>query len=214
MKPILLAQIQSLESLLPQLGRIAQAEEQNKAFRPVLTPEREAFFRPETPAAIATWVDDSVTRNEVTEAALRCPAGARVYWTDDSVGCAFPAGVGGVPVRHGLTLSFSPSGRLASQRFYEEGLLRWDISYHASGGRSSQGFYCDRERFEQRAHGLITSFSTHGTVTAQAWYFDGKRHGWSKLWEDDGFPIVGERFEHDQKIEEVLPDGTYRVVRS
>lgn len=214
MRPILLSQIKNMEELLPSLDRLAQAEEENKKYRPSLTPERAAFFQPEPPASLPLWIPDEIQRSEVTEAMLRCPPGARVYSSDDAVSCAVAPRPGGIPIPHGLALFFHPSGRLSAQRFYEHGLLRWDVSYHSTGGRASQGHYCDREPKEHRAHGLQTSFSYGGTILSQAWYHDGKRHGWSKLWEEDGYPIQGARYEFDEKVEEVFPDGTYRALRS
>ena len=181
--------------------------EANKQYRPKVSREVAAFFAPEAPAAVPAWLADSLRRSEATEAALRCPSGAQVYATEDAIGCAIPRG-GGIPVRHGLQLSFWASGLLNSQRLYDRGLLRWWIDYHPSGGRSSVGFYADVEPGTHLEHGLQTSFAPSGHVVSQGWFWNGKRHGWSKLWEDDGFPIRATLFDDGREVGTVLPDGT------
>ena len=57
-------------------------------------------------------------------------------------------------------------------------------------------------------NGVRTSYTGNGTVTSQAEYKPGVLNGWQKLWEDDGYPIVGTLYENGKVIEQVLPDGT------
>ncbi len=73
---------------------------------------------------------------------MRCPPGARVYVMDDSIPCAIPGqpGISGSRT-HGLTLGFFSDGRLQSQTFYENGICRWAIGYHITGGREAVGFW-------------------------------------------------------------------------
>jgi hypothetical protein len=214
MRGMLEEQLTTLRGLLPAVDRIAAAQEENRRHRPAIPPELVGFFRPEAPVVVPTWVPDEVTRRQVDEGMLRCPPGAAVYAQEDAVGCALPPPLGGIPVRHGLTLFFHPSGRLSAQRSYEHGLLRWNVSYHASGSRASQGYYADRAPHEQRQHGLHTSFSPGGAITSQSWYHDGALHGWSKHWEEDGSPIGATRYEHGAQAETILPDGQRRALRA
>ncbi len=50
-----------------------------------------------------------------------------------------------------------------------------------------------------------------GNVTAQASFWAGVRHGWSKLWEDDGFPISATLHENGREVEQVLSNGERRT---
>lgn len=177
--------------------------------RPALSAEMRAFYTPERTAEVPSWVPDSVTRGEVDDALMRCPAEASVYAEEDSVGCAIPIAPGRIPVRHGLQLGFLRStGRLQYQRFYERGLLRWAIEYHATGGRSSVGFYSDAEPRVHLEEGLQTWFAPNGTVTAQSSWRRGVKHDWTRLWEDDGTPVTATRYEDGRAVESIMADGT------
>jgi antitoxin component YwqK of YwqJK toxin-antitoxin module len=135
-----------------------------------------------------------------------------VYRSETRIGCARPSGTaGGVPAAHGLNLDFYMStGKLKSQGFYEDGLLRWSIEYHATGKRSLVATFDDVEPRVHRENGVRTSYAANGTVTSQAEYRSGVLNGWQKLWEDDGHPIVATRHENGRAVEQVLPDGTSR----
>ncbi|MBI2894865.1 MAG: hypothetical protein HYY06_15020 [Deltaproteobacteria bacterium] len=177
--------------------------------RSALSPEMRAFFTPQPPAEVPSWVPDSVTRREVDDALMRCPADASVYAEEDSVGCAVPIAPGRIPIRHGLQLGFLRStGRLQHQRFYERGLLRWAIEYHATGGRSSVGFYSDTEPRVHLEEGVETWFAPNGTVTAQSTWRAGVKQGWTRLWEDDGTPVTATRYEDGRPVESIMADGT------
>jgi hypothetical protein len=177
--------------------------------RPVLSTELGAFFTPAPAVQVPAWVRDGVTRSEADEALLRCPPEARVYSFEDSIGCSISVGPGRVPIRHGLQLAFLRStGRLSHQRFYEHGLLRWGIDYHASGGREVVGFYADTERGVHLEDGLVTWFAPNGTVTCQSNWRSGVKEGWTRLWEDDGTPVVATRYETGREVEAIAADGT------
>jgi hypothetical protein len=210
MRGMLEQQIQSLRSAWAMLESVQPNLEALKQQRPVLSPELRAWFTPEPPAPVPAWVPDITTRGEVDATLLRCPPGAELYFFDDNVGCAIPRGAGNVPTSHGLTLLFWSTGMLKAQRFYESKLLRWAIEYHPTGGRSSIGFYTDAEPFVHTEHGLITNLASNGTVTSQTHFEHGVRHGWSKLWEDDGFPVGATRYDRGTQIESVYPDGSRR----
>lgn len=85
---------------------------------------------------------------------------------------------------------------------------RWSIEYHASGGRESIGMWVDRERFEHREQGQHTRFAPNGTIIAQAYWEAGTRVGWTKLWEDDGYPIGATRYVDGVAVEQRLPGGS------
>lgn len=191
------------------LGRVQPALAEAAAHRPAVPPEVLAFFRPEPPAPVPAWLPDTLTRSEVHEAMLRCPPGARVYTFESSLSCAFP-GVAGqtLNVPHGLSVGFASTGRLSYQRFYEHGLCRWAIDYHPTGGRSQVGFYADREAKQFLPHGLQTQFSIHGAVRVQSHYWNGLQHGWTKQWEDDGYPLVATLYDNGRAVEQVRPDGS------
>ena len=178
-----------------------------RARRPALTADSAAWFAPRPPAEVPAWIPDDVTRGAVTAALMRCPEGARLYEDDTSIACA-SAGQAGVAlsVPHGLTLRFRAGGGLESQRWYERGCLRWEISYHANGAREQVGAYVGTEPKTYVEHGLHTRWAANGVVVAQADWVDGVRHGWSTLWEDDGHPIVATRFERGVEVERVMPD--------
>lgn len=211
MRPLLVQQIEALRSAGDMLARARPEIEKNAARRVALTPEVAAFFRPEPPAAVPAWIPDDMPRGAVTEEWMRAWPGVKVYFDTDSVGCAIPQGPGQVPIRHGLELGFySSTGRLQHQRFYEQGLLRWSVDYHVTGGRSLAGFYAATERLSYPEHGLITRFAPNGTVTSQQHYDRGVLHGWAKHWEDDGYPIVATLHDRGRTIESVYPDGSRR----
>lgn len=112
-----------------------------------------------------------------------------------------------MPTPHGLELGFYVSGRLATQRFYDRGLLRWVIAYHPTGGRAQVGFYAATQPLSYPEHGLHTRYAPNGTVISECFYEQGRRHGWWKQWEDDGYPIGATRFEHGKAVESNAPDG-------
>ena len=181
-----------------------------KPQRVELNPQMKAFFTPAAPAEVPAWVQDSAVREGVTDAMMKCSQGANVYRFETNIGCAVPSDrAGGIPVRHGLDLDFYKStGKLMSQGFYENGLLRWSIEYHATGKRSLVATFDDVEPKVHRENGVRTSYAANGTVTSQAEYRSGVLNGWHKLWEDDGHPIVGTLHENGKAVEQVLPDGT------
>jgi antitoxin component YwqK of YwqJK toxin-antitoxin module len=115
-----------------------------------------------------------------------------------------------VPIRHGLQLAFHSTGRLQSQCWYEQGLSRWAITYHATGARERVGWYADREPLVYLEHGEHTRFSPGGAVVAQVAYVAGVVHGWAKFWEDDGHPIGATLYVEGRAVEQVLPDGQRR----
>ena len=206
MRPIVEQQIANCRDVLRMLARARPAMDANKRLRARITEAARAFFTPVPAIQLPAWLPDTLTRAQVTDEMMLCPPGAEIYAFDDSVGCAIPLGPGRIPERHGLTLSFYQStGRLSAQRFYEHGLLRWDIDYHPSGGRSAQGVYCDTEPKQYAAEGVVTRYAPNGTVVTQTDHHLGKRHGWTKIWEDDGYPIVATRYEHGEEVETILP---------
>jgi hypothetical protein len=183
MQAILRQQIESTKSTISLYRRAEPELEQNRKQRTPLAPHLVEFFTPELAAA-----------------------------EDHGVGCAISMGAGRIPIAHGLGLSFyASSGTLASQRFYEHGCLRWSIEYHALGGRSSVGFYVSTEPKTYPEHGLHTSYAPNGTVVSQTWHDNGVKHGWQKLWEDDGLAIVATLYDRGREVESVLPDGTHRT---
>lgn len=201
---------QSLQSARQAADMLRRIEGANPApaARPPLHPEVAAFFRPEPPAPVPAWLPDGLTRADVTEPMLRCPPGARVYVLDNGFSCAI-AGQAGVRLSapHGLSIGFHPTGRLASQRFYEHGLCRWSVEHHPNGARSQVGFYADQKEKDFVEHGLHTQYSLDGVVKSQATFWYGVRHGWSKQWEDDGYPIIATLYENGRAVEQVTPDG-------
>jgi hypothetical protein len=198
------AQIDSLRRALS-MGATARSA-LVRARRPTLSQEAIELFTPDPAVVVPTWLPDLIERDQVTEATVRCPSGARVVTTDLTIGCAIPTDK--APVWHGLSLSFYRSKRLQSQRFYESGLLRWAIEYHPTGGRASVGFFVDREPSTHREQGLHTSYAPGGAVCAQIMWSAGVRHGWTKLWEDDGYPVGATLYDQGRAIEHVLADGT------
>lgn len=208
MRPIVEAQIQNLKNSLRALEKAAPAMEANKQYRPAVSPQMRAFFTPEQGPVIPTWVPDTLTRSLASTKVMRCPPGARVYEEAESLVCAVPQGIGAIPVRNGLSLGFYHSERLRSQGYYEQGLLRWSISYHANGGRETFGFYADRAPREHLAHGLHTTLASSGRVITQAHYQFGQRHGWTKIWEEDGYPVSATLYERDRQMDQLLPDGS------
>lgn len=210
MRSILEQQIKNLRDANAMYRKAMPAMEENKRHRPQLSPEVRAFFTPEPGPQVPTWVPDSLVRAQAGAQVVRCPQGAQVYEDELTVGCAVPRGIGNIPMRHGLTLTFYHNGLLRSQRFYDGGLLRWDIEYHASGGRETFGLYADRVEREHLQHGLQTRMTTAGVVVGQSYYHAGVMHGWSKLWEEDGFPISACLYQEGNPVEDVYPDGTRR----
>lgn len=203
MKDILARQVTSLENAKKLQQLTDDAYEQNKARRPKLTDEQKAFFTPVAPAKLPVWLPDTLTRAQAQEDMLKCPAGAKVFAETHSLECRMPPPKRGmIPVPHGLALWFYKStGKLKGQRFYENGLLRWAISYHHTGGRDSEGKYDDAKPKQHHQHGLHTDYAPNGTVVRQAEYSSGALHGWSRVWEDDGYPMGATRYENDKSVE-------------
>lgn len=210
MRPILESQIQSLHQAKAMLERARPDIEANKQYRVPVPDAFRQFFTPEQPAPVPAWLPDSLLRGDITEPMMRCQPPARVYEHEDALECAIPTGLGNIPIRNGLSVGFYKSGQLQYQRFYENGCIRWAIEWHPSGGRSSVGFYTDTEPRQHREHGVHTSFAPNGTITSQASFWHGTRHGWSKLWEDDGYPIVATLYDQGRDVEEILPSGERR----
>lgn len=190
------------------LEKAAPQMEANKQHRQPLSPEARAFFTPQPGPEIPTWIPDTLVRSEASAALVRCPQGARVYEDETSAGCAVPCGIGAIPMRHGLSLGFYSSGRLRSQGYYEHGLLRWSITYHANGGRETFGLYADRVERDHLPHGLHTTTSSAGAVLTQTHWHLGVRHGWTKMWEEDGYPIGATLYDQGREGERILPDGS------
>lgn len=210
MRGILEQQIQNLRSAMAMLDAAQPSLEALKQTRPVLSEELRAWFTPEPCVNVPVWIRDGIRRHELDRNLLRCPDGATVYESADDIGCAIPRGPGRIPMMHGLQLLFWSNGSLKAQRFYDQRLLRWAVEYHPSGGRSSVGFFVDREPLVHVEHGLQTSYAPNGIITAQTHFVHGVRHGWSKLWEEDGFPIGATRYENGIVVESSYPDGSRR----
>lgn len=208
MRHIVEAQIQSLRESVRMLEQAAPQMEANKQYRAVLTPEVLAFYTPQPGPDIPTWVPDTLVRTQATEELMRCPHPARIYQDEDNVGCAVPRGIGAIPQRHGLSLGFYKSGRIQHQSYYHEGLLCWAIGYHASGGRESFGVYADRVEREHLPHGLHTTMCSTGGVIVQAWWQMGVRHGWTRCWEEDGYPVGATLYDNGRLIDQVSADGS------
>ncbi len=203
-------QIRTLRSTLDTLNRMAPAWASPP--RVPLAPHMAEFFTPEPPAPVPCWVPDGVVRAAVTPHHMRCPPGAQVYVMEDSLSCAIPGQPGVSPSRtHGLTLGFFSDGRLRSQTFYENGICRWAIAYHATGGRETVGFWSGVEAKDYVEEGLHTRFAPNGVVVAQSHWRSGKEEGFRKLWEDDGAPIGATRMVAGHAVEEVYPDGSRRA---
>jgi hypothetical protein len=200
-------QIEALENAKKLQQMTDEANEKNKGMRPQLTEEAKKFFTPVAPAKLPVWIPDTLTRAEAKEEMLKCPAGATVFASDDAMECRLPPkSKGGIPPPHGLALWFYKStGKLKGQRYYENGLLRWSISYHHTGGRDGEGMYDDEKSKQHRQSGLHTSYAPNGTIVRQAAYKSGVLQGWSKLWEDDGYPMSATRYENNKSAEMVGP---------
>lgn len=211
MRPMVEQQIANMRGMLPMFAKIDEGRARYAAHRPELSGAVKAFFTPGPPCEIPSWISDSLTRAEASEDMLRCPEGARVYVFEDSLGCAVPQGPGAIPMRHGLQLNFYKStGGLESQSFYENGCLRWSIHYHATGGRSSVGHYVGNEPKVYLEQGVHTAFAPNGCITSQSAWWQGTRHGWTKLWEEDGYPIGATFYENGKASGEMGADGSQR----
>lgn len=210
MRGILEQQIASCKNTIAMLDRAEPAISELRAQRAPLRDDVRAFFTPESPADVGAWLPDDLQSLHVTEDMLRCPRGAQVYALEGAYECAIPAAPGLIPVRHGLSIGFYHHGGLKSQRFYDQGRIRWAIEYHASGGRESVAFYSDDEPRQHREHGLLTRFAPNGTIVAQTYYWHGTQHGWSKLWEEDGYPISATLYKEGRRVEDYLPTGEHR----
>lgn len=210
MRAILEQQIEAVRAAMALLEAAAPNLEALKQTRPVLSDELRAWFTPEPVANVPVWIADSMRRGEMDPRLLRCPEDATIYNDSDGIGCAIPRGPGRIPMMHGLQVLFWSNGNLKAQRFYDQRLLRWAVEYHPTGGRSSVGFYADREPLVHLEEGLQTGYAPNGTVTSQTYFTGGIRQGWSKLWEEDGFPIGSTRYENGSVVESIYPDGTRR----
>lgn len=171
-----------------------------------------SFFTPALAAPVPAWIPDHMTRRQLDTQRLFCPEGAQIVEDDDELGCAILQGLGRPPLRHGLSLRFYRAGTLQSQRLYVRGRLRWAINYHLTGGRASCGFYLDQEPLSNLEDGLHTSYAPNGVIVAQSSWSRGRLQGWSKLWEDSGYPICAIRYEAGTPTEEVFSDGERRAL--
>lgn len=170
-----------------------------------LTDDEKRFFAPRPPAPLPAWIPDDVRRETFTPALLRCPPESTIYETEHSVGCAISTDGHGIPSPHGLTVGFHSGGTLAYQRYYDRGLLRWAIEYYLTGGRETEGNYCNREPKVHLEEGLQTRWSPGGQIIAQSAYVNGVQEGWTTLWEDDGTPIVASMYRNGQMDYDVKP---------
>jgi hypothetical protein len=204
-RSIIQQQIIALTRAIEMLASVEPALAEHAANRPPLSVEDAVFFRPEPPVELPSWIPDTLTRSAVSDALLRCPPGARVYAFEDSIGCGLPRPGSSVPLRHGIQLWFYANGRLRSQSYYEQNLSRWTISYHLTGGRDRMGWYADREPMVYLEHGLHTRLAPNGTIVSQAHYVAGMQHGWSKLWEEDGYPIGATLHDHGRAVQQLYP---------
>lgn len=208
MRGMVEAQIKNMRDSIQMLDRAAPQMEANKRYRPELSPDVRAFFTPEPGPDIPTWIQDGLTRAQAGAFLMRCPPGAHVYEELEWLTCAIPAGIGTIPTRHGLSLAFYRAGNLRSQGYYEHGLMRWAITYHANGGRETFGLYCDRAEREHLEHGLHTTTNSAGIVVTQTHYHAGVRHGSTKMWEEDGFPAGATLYDQGRVIDQIAPDGS------
>lgn len=201
-------QIDSVQEARRMQRLVEEANEKNRLIRPKLTEEMRGFFTPAHASRLPTWIPDTITRSMVLEEMMRCPAGAKVFADKDSMECRVPSKAGGLPERHGLTLWFYKStGRLRGQRYYEHGMLRWAITYYHTGGRESEGHYDSVTSKQDRENGLHTYYAPNGTIVRQAEYQSGVLQGWTKLWEDDGYPASATRYENGKSAEMIGPTG-------
>jgi hypothetical protein len=207
-RKLLEQQIANLRDAMDLLRRNLPAMEASKQHRLVLTPELAAFFTPQPAVVVPAWFPDTTKRADVRVEAMRCPAGAKVYEETGHVSCALPGQPGVALSRaHGLSLTFNSEGRLSSQDFFENDLMRWSISYHLTGARDRVGFYVSTEPKTYIQHGLHTRYAANGIVVSQSDWLNGRQHGWHKNWEDDGFPVGATRFSDGREVERVLPNG-------
>jgi hypothetical protein len=208
---ILQDQIKSMRDVGDLLRKTMPQVEEMKQHRVPLSQEMKSFFTPAPPAEIPTWFVDQTTRGDVRPDMMRATPPAQVYEHPDALSCAIPGQPGvSLSTPHGLTISFHSDGKLRSQNFYERGLCRWSISYHATGHRDAAGFYVSTEPKQYIEDGLHTRHAPNGTITSQCEWKAGKKHGWWKNWEDDGYPIGAHRYEDDREVEAVFPDGSRR----
>lgn len=207
MRGLLDQQIAALRSARALLVPALASHAAHVATRAPLAPDEHEFFTPDPLVVPFTWIPDDARIEQLDDGDLRGAPGTQVQRDGDVLRCIIPGGLGMLPTPEGLSLTFHASGRLASQRFYEHGCLRWSIEYHASGGRESIGMWVDRERFEHREQGQHTRFAPNGTIIAQAYWEAGTRVGWTKLWEDDGYPIGATRYVEGEAVEQRLPRG-------
>lgn len=202
-------QLASIGHTLALLADARPAMAAAAAARSPMAPHAIAVMTPVPAAVIPSWIPDDTTRDQITHAMMRCPDGASVMEHDAGMSCVI-AGIAGkhLGVRDGLTVAFAHSGRLTSQRCFDHGKLRWSIDYHLIGGRESAGHYVGTEKFDYTEHGLHTRYNTDGSVQSQIEYDHGKPHGWTRLYDHHGFPIVAERYEHGVVVESIYPDGS------
>lgn len=210
-RELLLRQLSALHDTRAMWVRLGPEMAAVRAARPALSPELRAFFTPDPIVPVPAWIPDHALAHQIPDGALSPTPGTRVYREDRSASVAIPGRHGeSRAIAHGLALHFFHDGRLAAQRFYEQGLLRWSIDYHATGGRAHSGHYLARERFEYPEHGQHTRWSPGGAVIFQGYYREGRAHGWTRHWEEDGYPIGATLFVDGTARESVLPDGSRR----
>ncbi|MFO0652616.1 MAG: hypothetical protein U0326_40750 [Polyangiales bacterium] len=206
MRAILSQQIEASRAALALLDASAAVTREWPAADAPMGPQLRALFAPDEAEPPPAWIDDATTRDTLRDADLRCAQGAKVYRDADSVSCAL-AGEAGVrmSVPHGLSVTFRHDGGMASQSLYDRGRLRWSITYHPNGRRESEGLYASDEPKQYLEHGLHTRYAMNGAVVSQCRWVAGRRHGWLKLWEDDGRPISATRYLDGREVERVLP---------
>jgi hypothetical protein len=201
-------QVANLDQTLKMLRDAKPAMDRTAAQRKPVAESVKAIMAPVAAAQVPSWVPDGLVRAKATTAMMKCPAGAAVLEWDGGLSCMI-AGVKGrsLGIRDGLSLGFAQSGKLQSQRFFDHGKLRWSIEYHLSSGRESVGFYAGTEKFDYTEHGVHTRYNVDGSVQSQVDYDHGKRHGWSRMYDQHGNPVIAERYERGALVESVFPDG-------
>lgn len=83
--------VASLEQAKAMLIGVQPAVDDLRRDRPPLSPEVAAFFRPDPPAEIPTWVPHTIRQHEVSDELMRCPPGAKIYRLDHNVSLRHPA---------------------------------------------------------------------------------------------------------------------------
>jgi antitoxin component YwqK of YwqJK toxin-antitoxin module len=128
---------------------------------------------------------------------LPVPPGCELLYLNDSVYSVEAGSAETLPLRHGPSVSFYPSGAMKEQGRYEENQRSgvW-VGWHDGGGRSNVVCY------EQGVfHGLYITYWPNGARQTEIQFASGKKHGTSKSWSDSGLPLALKRFEHGELLE-------------